>query len=281
MATICTLLSQIDLRRVRVSVGEVEYPPAGGLGPRWQHDVELVLLHAGSARIAIDDDPPFLLLPGYVALLLPGHRELFEFDAREDTHHSWVQLKVEDPLPGEVALAPRMLPASDALTELVHGAVSAARAPLATGEQLAASLAAAAIWRYVGEAGSRAERQHDAVGLARSYLNLHLGDADVNLERLAAAAHVTPAHLVRRFRAELGTTPMAYFWLRRVDAGVALLTSTGLPVGEIARRVGFRSVYHFSRRVKQATGLPPTGLRRRGWSQTGGRSNRRPPPSPS
>jgi AraC-like DNA-binding protein len=270
MATICVLLSEIDLRPVRVSVGEVVYPPAGRLGPRWQHDVELVLLHAGSARIAVDDDPPFVLLPGFVALLLPDHRELFEFDAREDTHHSWIQLNIEEPVPGEVARAPRVLPASATLTGLVHGAVSAVRTPLATGEQLAAALAAAAIWRYVGEAGSRVTGEPHAVAVARSYLNIHLADAHLSLERVAAAAHVTPAHLVRRFRAELGTTPMAYLWRRRIDAGVDLLTSTGLPVGEIARRVGFRSVYHFSRRVKQATGLPPTELRRRGWSQTAG-----------
>jgi AraC-like DNA-binding protein len=270
MATICALLSQID-PRARVSVGEVVYPPAGRLGPRWQHDVELVLVHAGSARIAVDDDPPFVLLPGFVALLLPGHRELFEFDAREDTHHSWVQLNIEEPVPREVALAQRVLLASAALAELVHGAVSAAvRSPLTTGEQVAASLAAAAIWRYVGEAGSPTEGQADAVGLARAHLNRHLSDPELRLERVAAAAHVTPAHLVRRFRAELGATPMAYLWRRRVDAGVDLLTSTGLSVGEIARRVGFRSVYHFSRRVKQATGLPPTELRRRGWSQTAG-----------
>ena len=253
-----------------MSVGEVVYPPAGRLGPRWQHDVELVLLHAGSARIAVDEDPPFVLLPGFVALLLPGHRELFEFDPRADTHHSWVQLHTEDPLPGEVALAPRVLPASAALSELLHGAVVAVRTPLATGDQLAASLAAAAIWRYVGEAGSPTEGQSDAVGLARAHLNGHLGDSDLTLERVAAVAHVTPAHLVRRFRAELGDTPMAYLWRRRIDAGIDLLTSTGLPVGEIARRVGFKSVYHFSRRVKQATGLPPTELRRRGWSQTAG-----------
>jgi AraC-like DNA-binding protein len=269
MATICALLSQID-PRARVSVGEVVYPPAGRLGPRWQHDVELVLVHAGSARIAVDDDPPFVLLPGFVALLLPGHRELFEFDAREDTHHSWVQLNIEEPVVREVALALRVLPASAALTELVHGAVSAVRSPLATGEQVAASLAAAAIWRYVGEAGSPAEGHSDAVGLARAHLNRHLSDPELSLERVAAAAHVTPAHLARRFRAELGATPMAYLWRRRVDAGVDLLTSTGLSVGEIARRVGFRSVYHFSRRVKQATGLPPTELRRRGWSQKAG-----------
>jgi AraC-like DNA-binding protein len=267
MATMCVLLSQID-PRARISVGEIVYPPAGRLGPRWQHDVELVLVHAGSARITVDDDPPFVLLPGFVALLLPGHRETFEFDAQEDTHHSWAQLNIQGAMPNMLALAPRVLPASAPLTELVHEAVSAVRSPLATREQLAASLAAAAIWRYVGEATSPTDGQADAVNLARAHLDRHLGDPDLSLERVAAAAHVTPAHLVRRFRAELGSTPMAYLWQRRVAAGIDLLTNTGLPVGEVARRTGFRSVYHFSRRVKQATGLPPTELRRRGWSQT-------------
>jgi AraC family transcriptional regulator of arabinose operon len=97
----------------------------------------------------------------------------------------------------------------------------------------------------------------------------------VNLETVAAAVHVTPAHLVRRFRAELDITPMAYLWQRRVAIGVDLLTNTGLPVGEIARRSGFRSVYHFSRRVKQETGLAPTEVRRRGWSPTRDRSGGR------
>jgi AraC-like DNA-binding protein len=266
----CALLSEIDLRSVRSSVGEVGYPPGGRLGPRWQHDVQLVLLHTGSARIAVDDDPPFMLHPESVALLLPGHREAFEFDAREETYHSWVQLGVESPVPAEVARAPRILPASGGLTALVREAVSVARAPLATADQLAASLAAAAIWRYVGEAEARAGGRAGVVELARRHLDLHTASPDVSLERVAAAVHVTPAHLVRRFRMELGTTPMAYLWERRVAAGIDLLTNTGLPVGEVARRAGFRSVYHFSRRVKQATGLPPTELRRRGWSQTAG-----------
>jgi AraC family transcriptional regulator of arabinose operon len=70
---------------------------------------------------------------------------------------------------------------------------------------------------------------------------------------------------VRRFRAELGTTPMAYLWQRRVATGIDLLTHTGLPVGEIAARNGFKSVYHFSRRVKQQAGMPPTAVRRQRW----------------
>jgi AraC-like DNA-binding protein len=268
------LLSEIDLvlgvelRPVRVSAGEVTYPPGGRLGPRWQHDLELVLVHTGSARITVDDDPVLVLRRESVALLLPGHRESFEFDACERTHHSWVQLGIAGAAPGRVKRASRVLAASTALTDLVREAVSVARTPLATADQLAAALAAAAIWRYVGDAESGSDGDAGAVELARGYLNLHLPDPNVDLESVAAAVHVTPAHLVRRFRAELDITPMAYLWQRRVATGVDLLTNTGLPVGEIARRSGFRSVYHFSRRVKQATGLPPTEVRRRGWSQT-------------
>jgi AraC-like DNA-binding protein len=279
MATMCALLSEIDqrdgrepvqasgLRPLRVSAGEVTYPPGGRLGPRWQHDLELVLVHTGSARITVDDDAPVVLRPDSLALLLPGHRESFEFDPREETHHSWVQLGVADAVPEPLARAPRTLPASAALTGLVREAVSAARARLSTADELVASLAAAALWRYAGEAEAGVGGPAGAVELARRYIDVHAGEPDVSLERVAAAAHVTPAHLVRRFRAELGITPISYLWRRRVATGVDLLSNTGLPVGEIARRSGFRSVYHFSRRVKDATGLAPTELRRRGWSQ--------------
>ena len=256
------------MRPVRVSAGEVSYPPGGRLGPRWQHDVQLVLVHSGSARITVDDEPSFALRPGSVALLLPDHREYFEFDSAEETRHSWVQLGVADPVPEAVLEAPRSVSASAELTQLVRETVSALTAAATHTRQLAAALAAAAIWRYVGDAEARADGPPDPVDLARHQLDLRLGDPDLTLERVAAAAHVTPAHLVRRFRAQLGITPMAYLWQRRVSAGVDMLVSTGLPVGEIARRAGFRSVYHFSRRVKEGTGLPPTEVRRRGWSQS-------------
>jgi AraC-like DNA-binding protein len=261
MARMSTLLSEIDLigmQPARVSAGEVTYPPGGRLGPRWQHDVELVLVHSGSARITVDDDAPFALHQGSVALLLPGHREYFEFDARTDTHHSWVQLGVTGTVPAEIASAPRVLPASTALTELVR-----ASALPATADALAASLAAAAIWRYVGDARSPGDAPADAVELARRHLDRHLADVELSLDGLASTALVTPAHLVRRFRAELGVTPMAYLWERRVAVAVDLLQSTGLPIKEVALRTGFRSVYHFSRRVKAHAGVPPTEVRAR------------------
>jgi AraC family transcriptional regulator of arabinose operon len=58
---------------------------------------------------------------------------------------------------------------------------------------------------------------------------------------------------------------MAYVWRRRVEAGIDLLTHTGLPVSDIAFRVGFKSVYHFSRRISEHTGRSPTTVRRERW----------------
>jgi AraC-like DNA-binding protein len=264
----CTLLSEIDV----TSAGEVTYPPGGRLGPRWQRDVQLVLVHSGSARVLVDDEDELLLRPGTVGLLLPGHRERFEFAAGAATRHSWVQARLREPAVGLVdrlAALPRSLAASTPLTELVREAAEVSRTPLSTAEPLLAALAAAAVWRYVGDAESGGVDPADAVERARRFLHVRLADPELDLGRVAEAAHVTPAHLVRRFRAELGVTPIAYLWQRRVATGVDLLTSTGLAVGEIARRCGFRSVYHFSRRVKTHTGLAPTEIRRCGWSRDG------------
>ena len=90
-------------------------------------------------------------------------------------------------------------------------------------------------------------------------------DPRLSLTEIAAAAHVTAAHLIRSFRAEHGVTPKAYLWQRRVAHGVDLLANTGLPLRAVAERCGFRTVHHFSRRVRQATGLPPATLRRTRW----------------
>jgi AraC family transcriptional regulator of arabinose operon len=252
-----SLLSEIDL-----SAGTVTYPPGGTLGPRWQRDLELVLVHEGSARITVDGEPRATLRSGDVGLLLPGHREHFAFGG--STRHSWVQGRPAGAPLERLAALPAALPASTALTDLVLEA--AAGTPLSTRDALVAALGTAALWRYVGEAEARVRGPSDPVAHARAFLHARVADPGVDLAQVAAAAHVTPAHLVRRFRAELGTTPIAYLWERRVTLGIDLLTSTGLPVGAVADRAGFRSAYHFSRRVKAATGLAPTELRRARWA---------------
>jgi AraC family transcriptional regulator len=228
-----------------------------------------VLVHDGSVTVRIDGEVQPAQREGSVGLLLPGHREEFTFATASSTHHSWVQARLAEPparLLARLAALPAAIPASTALNELVCEAVAVARTPLSTATPLLGALAAAAIWRYVGDAESGVVgSDQDVIGRARSFLHSHAADPELDLRQVAAAVHVSPPHLVRRFRAELGVTPMAYLWQRRVAAGVDLLVYTGLPVGDIAARSGFKSVYHFSRKVREQTGLPPTELRSERW----------------
>ena len=261
MATMRLLLSEADL-----TAGEVVYPPGGRLGPRRQWHVQLILVHAGSALVTVDDAPRARLAAGEVGLLLPGHREHFAFADDVPTHHAWIEGAPGAAPLDRLARLPPVLPASTSLTDLIVDAVGVARTPMSTARPLLSALAAAALWRYVGEAESHVGGRGDAVDRARRFLHTHLADSDVDLAQAARAAHVSPGHLVRRFRAELGVTPMAYLWERRVATGIDLLANTGLPVGEIAARTGFKSVYHFSRRVREHAGRPPTAVRRARWA---------------
>jgi AraC-like DNA-binding protein len=257
-----------DLFPTRVSVGTVTYPPGGTLGPRRQRDVQLVLVHAGSARVTVDGRERRLAV-GEVGLLLPGHRERFAFDPGVATRHSWVQVNVPDlgpPLRARLEHLPPVLPLTPALDAIAREAVATATSALPNAQALLAHLAAAAIWRYVAEAERRRPERARPVDDARRFVHANLHDPALTLSAIAAAAHVTPAHLVRSFRAEHGITPMAYLWNRRVALGVDLLANTGLPIATVAARCGFATPHHFSRRIRQATGRPPGALRRERWA---------------
>jgi AraC family transcriptional regulator of arabinose operon len=223
--------------------------------------VQLVVLHTGAMTVWVDGEPRSAG-PGTVSLLLPGHEERFAFADRQPTRHSWMQARVAEPPVARLADLPPSLALSPAIATLER--LLLGRAAAGGDDPLLLALAASLLWRYVAEAESGGAPPPGPVEQARRFIADHLAEP-LSLERIAGAAGVAPAHLGRLFRQQAGTTPMAYVWSRRVDAGVELLAGTGLPVGVIAERCGFRTSFHFSRRVRRATGLAPTELRRRAW----------------
>ncbi|ACQ79197.1 transcriptional regulator, AraC family [Beutenbergia cavernae DSM 12333] len=86
---------------------------------------------------------------------------------------------------------------------------------------------------------------------------------EIGLPELAAAADCSPSTVTRLFRTHLGCSPMSWVLDRRMDEARRLLSTTTLPVQQVARRVGVADGFYFSRVFHQRTGLSPTQWRER------------------
>jgi AraC-like DNA-binding protein len=98
---------------------------------------------------------------------------------------------------------------------------------------------------------------------ARRYIDEHLGDADLDIARIAAAVHVSAQHLQRLFRVS-GVSLMRYVWSARLERAAHLLrvsSPRGSSVQEIAWQCGFTTAAHFSRLFRQRYGESPSDYR--------------------
>lgn len=262
-------LSETEIWPVAAVFGEVTYPAGGRYGPRVQADVQLVVADRGGIRLDADGSP--LRLPaGEQVCQWPGSVETWRFDPDRPTTHRWIALSFDAASAAAVsvwaAAAPRTTQEHAASRALSVAGLAIRGDGSAAAEATRLRLAAAALRLFVegsradGAAGRDDDRLPPPLRAMQSHLAAHATER-LNLTDLAAAAHVTPSHLVRLSREHLGLTPMALVWETRVRRGLDLLKNTGLTVAEVADQCGFASPFHFSRRVKQAAGKPPRELR--------------------
>lgn len=80
---------------------------------------------------------------------------------------------------------------------------------------------------------------------------------------LARHMAVSPATLHRRFRAELGTTPLAWLTGERVALVCRLLERGESRLDVVARRSGLGTATNLRTLLRRETGLTPTEYRRR------------------
>lgn len=145
------------------------------------------------------------------------------FKARQAIDDTWL----EETLRGLLAA---MLKMQDAVKCQTH-ALPAARA--ATREEL---------WRRVNR--------------ARDYLHAHLG-SPIRLGDVAAAACLSPFHLLRTFQAAFRQTPHEYLNQCRLERAKFLLEKTRIPVTAICLDCGFTSLGSFSTLFHKSCGMSP------------------------
>lgn len=99
--------------------------------------------------------------------------------------------------------------------------------------------------------------------IAREYAN-----PDFEVSALARDAGVSEVYYRRLFGTMYGASPVRFLTAYRLSVAKELLTSTELPVGEIAERCGFASSYYFARVFKKELGVTPIAYRKRKTSKS-------------
>ncbi|MEU2394804.1 helix-turn-helix domain-containing protein [Streptomyces sp. NPDC007369] len=96
---------------------------------------------------------------------------------------------------------------------------------------------------------------------ARAWALEHL-DEPLTLNQLAAQARMSLRTFTRRFRDEVGMTPVQWLTAQRLDLARHLLESSDLPVDLVAHRSGFGSANSLRQHMRSSLGTSPIAYRR-------------------
>lgn len=92
------------------------------------------------------------------------------------------------------------------------------------------------------------------------YIHEHYTE-ELDNEELGAHFGYHPNYLNRQIKLYTGKSVHQYLIHYRIARAIDLLVATEQPVGEIAVKVGFRDLCHFSKIFRQKTGASPSALR--------------------
>ena len=90
----------------------------------------------------------------------------------------------------------------------------------------------------------------------RNWCDRHFS-SKATLSDAAQALFLSRAQIIRVFRQAYGETPYAYMLRRRIETAKQLLRNTSMPLSQIAERLAFSDLHHFSHSFRQQEGIAP------------------------
>ncbi|MFD3943386.1 helix-turn-helix domain-containing protein [Streptomyces sp. NPDC058579] len=197
--------------------------------------------------------------PGHVSLVPPGTEVRYRYRGRSE--HLYAHLRL--PGTGETVDLPVVQDAgarTPGLSELLLRAIAVApRSP---------RRADAAVWSVLWELAELTEPEgrekgpHASLAVAVAYIESHLAER-LLVPEVARAAGVSHNHLLRLFRAETGTTVVAYIRRRRMERARHLLRESTLSIPAVAAAVGIDDLQAFNKACRRELGASPRGVRAR------------------
>ncbi len=106
----------------------------------------------------------------------------------------------------------------------------------------------------------RAVSDDYSVAKAQHYMEQHYME-NITVKKLAELGYVSTSCFNRRFKSEVGITPIEYLIEIRIKRAKTLLKRKGIPITEIAMQCGFGSNSHFSSCFQSRIGISPSEYR--------------------
>lgn len=250
-------------------VGSTVAPPATSFGPYEVSDYELVWIVEGSATLfAVDEF--FELGPYSVVFSRPSEVNTYHWDAEDPTRHGFVLFKLAS---DARVPSPRIrhLERDDVIIALLNHVLWLQADQPQNWEDLARDAVEFALRAFAtGASQTNRPAEHqlpETIVQSVSILNERWARGkpltSPSLNELAEAAAVTPEHLCRVYKSELGMGPIGALRLVRLGRTAILLARSNMSVSDVAKRGGFSDQFHFSRAFKKVYGVSPTDFRRR------------------
>jgi AraC-like DNA-binding protein len=203
------------------------------------------------------DGTAHTIRPGRVSLVPPGTTVRYRYQGRSE--HLYAHLRIAPAgAPRTVPVMQEAGPEFPILSSLLLNAIAAAPgAPEHTRAEIWTAL-----WRIARLTPPTATSRgpHPAVGTAIAHIEARLA-APLTIPEIARAAGISHNHLTRLFRAETGTTVVAYIRHRRLQRAHHLLRASTLSIPAVAASVGIPDLQAFNKACRRELGASPRVLR--------------------
>ena len=110
------------------------------------------------------------------------------------------------------------------------------------------------------EVGEQSTHEHNikVMKIVDEYVQQHLEDESLNVEKLAEIAYVSVSSLFKKMKATIGVSPNEFIMISRLKKATDLLKDESLSIEQVSIMVGFRSHAYFSTCFKKQFGISPS-----------------------
>ena len=199
------------------------------------------------------------ILPNEVSYIPPKTHFIRHIEEAIDFHHFFFQIEEDHPFfdklrPGKLTIPPSQVAAI--LQSLSHSIMLPQYTELLEYE-LEHIIAENHIFTWQASANTRS----DDIRRVIHFMEKHLSEK-INMDMLTAEAFLSCTGLIQKFRRQLGTTPLNYLIMLRMNLAKELLLKKDLSVAQIAERCGYSNAYYFSNTFHKFNGMSPTAFRK-------------------